>query len=151
MIFQKYAAALLPGIGVLLTALQVMYGDRKFSLEERGQLIVLVAGLFLTYGLPLLKRFKWASILKTGAAVLAAIGTLVVPTFFTGFSGQTLLVFLLALVNALATEIGVKMRQTAEDLEAQVYSPGVDIASIPVSPIASATVTYEPGSGPLSN
>lgn len=158
MIFQRYAAALLPGVGVLLTALQVMYGDNRFDETERGQLIVLVAGLVLTYVLPLLKKFKWASVLKTGASVLAAIGTLIIPTFFTGFTGNTLLIFLIALVNALATEIGVQMRTDAAALEAQVYSPGVGITDVPYPEdddepkhLATAEFTYEPGSGKLPN
>lgn len=156
MIFQKYAAALLPGVVTLLTALQVMYGDQRFDLTERGQLIVLVAGLLLTYVLPLLSKFKWAGALKTGAAILAAVGTLIIPTFFTHFDGGAILVFLLAVVNALGTEIGVQMRKSADALEAQVYSPGVEITDVPFAEdeprhLATSEFTHQPGDGQLSN
>lgn len=109
-LFAKYAAALLPAAGILLGVLQVILADNLVDEGEGGQLIALVAGLVLTFGLPLLKSWRWAGALKTGAAVLAAVATLIVP-LFTGLSLSELLVFLLAVVNAIAVQIGVDMRK----------------------------------------
>lgn len=109
-LFGKYAAALLPAIGILFGALQVILADDTIDDTEKGQLIVLVAGLVGTFILPLVKGWRFAGVLKVGAAVVAAVGTLIVP-LFSGFEASTWLIFGVAVLNALAAEIGVDMRK----------------------------------------
>lgn len=105
---RKYAAAILPALIILLGALQTALADNVIDQVEAGQLIALVAGVVTTYFVPL-SSGRWAGALKTGAAVLAAIATLIVP-LIVGFSWQSLIVVALAVLQALATEIGVHVR-----------------------------------------
>lgn len=107
-LFRKYAAALLPAIIVLLGALQTALADSRIDETEGGQLLVLVAGVGVTYFVPIVHGW-WAGALKTGFAVLAAIATLIIP-FITGFSWQALVIIALAALQAIATEIGVNAR-----------------------------------------
>lgn len=107
-LFRKYAAALLPAVIVLLGALQTALADNVIDATEGGQLIALLAGVGLTYFVPLLAGV-WAGALKTGFAALAAIATLIIP-FITGFSWQALVIIFLAVLQAIATQIGVAAR-----------------------------------------
>lgn len=107
-LFRKYAAALLPAIIVLLGALQTGLADGRIDETEGGQLLALVAGVGVTYCVPIVHGW-WAGALKTGFAVLAAIATLIIP-FITGFSWQALVIIALAALQAIATEIGVNAR-----------------------------------------
>lgn len=109
---RRYAAALLPALVILFGALQAAIADGIVSETEGAQLIALVAGLIATYVVPLVAG-AWAGLLKTGAAILAAVATLVIP-MFTGFSWTALLIVAIAALQALATEIGVQVRKTDE-------------------------------------
>jgi hypothetical protein len=112
--FRKYAAAILPALIVLFGALQTALADNVVDQVEAGQLLALVAGLITTYFVPLLSGRR-AGLLKTGAAVLAAIATLILPLIF-GFTWQALVIVALAALNAIATEIGVQSRVEVEDI-----------------------------------
>lgn len=105
---RKFAAAIIPAAVTLLGALQVAIADGAVDQTEAGQLIALVAGVAVTYFVPLLSG-AWAGGLKVGASLLAAVATLIVP-LFTGFTTEALVVFVLALLNALGTELGVAAR-----------------------------------------
>lgn len=107
-LFRKYAAALLPAAIVLLGALQTALADSVIDATEGGQLLALLAGVGGAYLVPLLHG-AWAGALKTGFASLAAIATLVIP-FITGFSWQALVIIFLAVLQAIATEVGVNVR-----------------------------------------
>ncbi|MCJ1687796.1 hypothetical protein [Rathayibacter sp. VKM Ac-2927] len=109
---QKYLAALLPGFILIFGALQTALADELIDDVEAGQLLALVAGAITTFGVPLLKG-RWAGGLKTGAAILAAIATLILPLIY-GFTWQALVIVVLAALSALATEIGVNARQDTE-------------------------------------
>lgn len=110
---RKYAAALLPAGVILFGAVQTAIADGRVTNEEGGQLIALVAGLVVTYLVPLVGG-RWAGLLKTGSAILAAVATLIIP-LIAGFSWTSLLIVAIAVLNALATEIGVNVRKA--DLE----------------------------------
>jgi len=105
---QKYAAALLPAIVTLLGALQLAIANGIVDETEAGQLIALFAGVLITWVVPLVPG-RWAGALKTGAAIVAAVATLIVPLLI-GFTWQGLLIFAIAALSALATEIGVQLR-----------------------------------------
>jgi len=106
---KKYAAALLPALVILLGALQLAIADGLIDETEGGQLIALVAGLVLTYVLPIVENARWKGALKTGAAIAAAAAALVIP-LITGFTLEGLLIFAIAVISALATDIGVELR-----------------------------------------
>jgi len=112
--FKKYAAALLPAAVILFGAVQTVIADDVVSETEGGQLIALIAGLVATYFVPLVSGV-WAGALKTGAALLAAVATLVIP-LVTGFSWTELLIVGIAALNVLAVEIGVDIRKDQLDL-----------------------------------
>ncbi|MFN4000858.1 hypothetical protein [Microcella sp.] len=105
---RKYAAALLPAIIILLGALQTALADNVIDQVEAGQLLALVAGVITSYLVPL-SAGRWAGLLKTGAAVLAAVATLLIP-LLVGFTWQALIIVALAALQAIATEIGVNVR-----------------------------------------
>lgn len=107
-VFRQYAAALLPAAVALLAALQTALADGLVDQTEAGQLIALFAGVGITYFVPLAKG-PWAGALKTGFAALAAIATLIIP-LLVGFTWQSLVIFALAILQAIATEIGVHAR-----------------------------------------
>jgi hypothetical protein len=107
-LFRTYAAALLPAAIVLLGALQTALADNLIDATEAGQLIALFAGVGATYFVPLAGG-AWAGLFKTGFAALAAVATLIIP-FFTEFTWQALVIFALAILQAIATEIGVNAR-----------------------------------------
>lgn len=107
---KKYLAALLPGIIILFGGLQTALADERIDATEGGQLLALTAGVLLTYVVPIVDG-KWAGLFKTGSAILAAVATLIIPLIL-GFSWQSLVIFALAALSALATEIGVQVRET---------------------------------------
>lgn len=111
---RKYAAAILPALIILLGALQTALADNVIDQVEAGQLLALVAGVITTYFVPLVDG-RWSGLLKTGAAVLAAIATMILPLVF-GFTWQALVIVALAALNAIATEIGVQSRVEVEDI-----------------------------------
>jgi predicted outer membrane lipoprotein len=122
-LFAKYAATLLPALGILFGVLNIILADELIDDTEKGQLIAVVAGLVLTYLLPLLKTWRWAAALKVGASVVAAVATLIIPTFTGGFNANTLLIFGVAVLNALATELGVDMRKDVIDAATPPHAP----------------------------
>jgi hypothetical protein len=105
---RTYLAALLPAAIILLGALQVALTDNVIDQVEAGQLIVAAAGVVTTYLVPLFGGI-WAGLFKTGAATLAAVGTLIIPLVF-GFSWAALVIVALTALQAIATEIGVQVR-----------------------------------------
>lgn len=111
-VLKRYAAALLPAAVILFGAVQVAIADETVTETEAGQLLALVAGLIVTFFVPLLSG-PWAGVLKTGAAILAAIATLVIP-LVTGFTWESFLVVAIAALNALMTQIGVEARAPIE-------------------------------------
>lgn len=108
---KKYLAALLPGFIILFGGLQTALADDRIDAVEGGQLIALTAGVLITFVVPIVDG-RWAGLLKTGAAMVAAVATLIIPLFL-GFSWQALVIVALAALSALATEIGVQVREKA--------------------------------------
>lgn len=109
---KKYLAALLPGIIILVGGLQTALADDRIDATEGGQLIALTAGVIITFVVPIVDG-RWAGLLKTGSAMVAAVATLIIPLLL-GFSWQALVIVALAALSALATEIGVQVRALKE-------------------------------------
>ena len=105
---KKYLAALLPGIIILFGGLQTALADERIDATEGSQLLALTAGVLLTYVVPVVDT-RWRGMFKTGSAIFAAVATLIIPLLL-GFTWQSLVIFALAALSALATEIGVRVR-----------------------------------------
>lgn len=109
---QKYAAALLSIAIVIITALVTIPAE-QLTPTAIAQLGILAVGAIVTYLSPLLST-AWAGGLKTGAAVIAAILTGVIPFLTQGYIEPIqILVVVLAALNALAVETGVNLRLDA--------------------------------------
>lgn len=105
---KKYLAALLPGFIILFGGLQTALADDRIDSVEGGQLLALTAGVLVTFVVPIVDG-HWRGLFKTGSAIFAAVATLIIPLVL-GFSWQALVIFALAALSALATEIGVQVR-----------------------------------------
>lgn len=106
----KFAAALLSATIVLLTAVAAI---QDYTPDAIAQLVILVAGLVVTYFVPIVDA-RWAGRLKTGAAIIAALAAAAAPLIVAGtYSPQAIIVVILAGLNALAVEVGVGIRTDA--------------------------------------
>lgn len=111
--FSRYAAALLP-LAVLV--LGVLDAAQKAGMNLVGwqtitQIIILLATTGAALWLPLVPG-PWAGAAKTGAGIVGAIASALVATLPDGghFTTATLILFLTAVVKAVATELGVQIR-----------------------------------------
>jgi len=108
MVLNKYAAALLNIALVIFGGLAVI---EVWNIDAVAQFVALAGGSIVVYYAPLLDA-KWAGALKTGAAVVIAIVAALVPLVNGGdYSGQSIALVVVAGLNALATEVGVKLRK----------------------------------------
>lgn len=109
--FQKYAAALISIALVAFAFLQTAFaGDDSLDPAEVWQLVALVAGAIATFALPLVP-IRWAGALKTGAAVVAALATAILPFAMQGsLTLEQITIVVLAVLNALGVEVGVQAR-----------------------------------------
>ena len=106
----KYAAALLSIAIVILTAFVALPAE-QVTPAAIVQLALLGIGAIVTYLVPLATG-RWTGILKTGAAIVAAILTAVLPFVLTGHITSTqIVIVVLAALNALAVEVGVQLRK----------------------------------------
>lgn len=124
---KKYLAALLPGFIILFGGLQTALADDRIDAVEGGQMIALTAGVLITFVVPIVDG-RWAGLLKTGAAMVAAVATLIIPLIL-GFSWQALVIVALAALSALATEIGVQVRRDVNVPEAIANDSTVAVAA----------------------
>ncbi|WHE35137.1 hypothetical protein [Microbacterium sp. BDGP8] len=122
---KKYLAALLPGIIILFGGLQTALADERIDSAEGSQLLALTGGIIVTFGVPIVEG-RWRGLFKTGAAIFAAVATLIIPLIL-GFTWQSLVIFALAALSALATEIGVQVR--SEPLDAGVTADGAAVVT----------------------
>lgn len=106
-----YATALLSLAVVLITAL---ISIPNFTTVTVIQFLILAAGAVAAYIVPLLKSGAWRGLVKTGMAILFAIGTAIVPLVGSDWSFHTIGLIVLAGVNALAVQLGVAIRIDAE-------------------------------------
>lgn len=106
---QKYGAALISIALVAFAFLKTALAD-SIDAAEVAQLIALVAGAVIVYLVPLVP-IRWSGALKTGAAVLAAAMTAIVPFLLQGtITPEQWTIVALAVLNALGVEVGVQAR-----------------------------------------
>ncbi|GAA3729982.1 hypothetical protein GCM10022239_03250 [Leifsonia bigeumensis] len=110
MILNKYLAALLSIAIVLITAFVAIPDDQRTP-ATLWQLGILAAGAIATYLVPIVDG-RWAGLLKTGAAIVAAVIGALIPLLGSGHLTVTqILVLILAGLNVLAVEVGVNVRK----------------------------------------
>lgn len=116
MVLNKYAAALLSIAIAIFTALAAIPVGQRTP-ESLWQVALIGIGAVVTWWVPLV-GIKWAGMLKTGAAVLAAVIGALIPLLITGtLTGSQWLVLGLAGLNALAVEVGVGIRRDTEEIQ----------------------------------
>lgn len=108
---QKYGAALISIALVAFAFLKTALANH-LDAAEVAQLIALVAGAVTVYFVPLLGGV-WAGGLKTGAAIVAAAATALVPFLLQGtITPEQWTIVALAVLNALGVEVGVNARKS---------------------------------------
>lgn len=111
-IFQKYAAALLPFFILVVGGLQPVFASDDIDWRAVVQFALLVLGAVVTYIVPLLPG-PWKGALKTGVqilvVILVALLQFLIPSGFDPAAGVQLII--VAVLQALAVELGVQIRQ----------------------------------------
>lgn len=110
MILQKYFAALLSITIVVLTALLAIPSG-QINGPAIVQLVAVGIAAIVTYLSPLV-NIKWKGILKTGAAMIAAVISVLYPLLIThgAVTPIEIAMMVLAALNALGVEVGVQIR-----------------------------------------
>jgi len=109
-VFQKYATAIFSLAVLVIGALQVAVAT-GITPTAIAQLVVLTLGGVITYVVPLVPG-KWAGLLKTGIAILAAVIVLVIPYITAGtITLDQILLVVVGAINAAATQLGVNIRK----------------------------------------
>lgn len=118
-VINRFLPPLLSTAILLFGGIQTAWADGRLTTEELILLIPILAGAIVTFWVPLFRGF-WAGLWKTGAAALGALATLLLSLFvYGGVPAEAWVVFGLAVLNALATEIGVQVRQVAALVDAR--------------------------------
>lgn len=131
-VLNRFLPPLLTTAILLFGGLQTALADSVLTTEELILLLPILASAIVTYWVPLV-QVAWAGVLKTGAAGLGALATLLLSLFvYGGVPAQAWIVFGLAVLNALATEIGVQVRQAAALIDARDTN---DITSLPAASV----------------
>lgn len=122
---QKYAAALVPIFTAAVVFLQSAFRDEVLDTAEVWQLVALVSAAFVTFFLPLVPG-RWAGALKTGAAIVGALATAIVPFALQGgLTYEQWMVVALAVLNVLGVEVGVQARTSVIDARHSTGTPVV--------------------------
>ena len=110
-VFQKYAAALLPFLVLVVGASQTVLQD-PLNWVSNVTFLILVFGAIVTYVVKLVPDVAWQGRVKTGVAIVTTILVAVLPFLIpSGFDpSATIPVLIIAILNALATELGVQIR-----------------------------------------
>jgi hypothetical protein len=129
-VFQKYAAALLPFFILVIGASQTVLKE-PVDWNAIITFAILVLGAIVTFIVRLLPS-RWQGALKTGVAILTTILSALLPFILPGGFDPSVNVpiIIVAVLNALATELGVQIRRD----EPLPGAPGTvaDPASVPV-------------------
>lgn len=107
-ILQKYGASLASFLVVLLTALSVL--PTKVSTVDILQLLVLLASAVGIFFVPLL-RGRWAAGGKMSVELLGVLVITLIPFYVAGTpSREQIIIIVIALIKAGATQLGVTIR-----------------------------------------
>lgn len=104
----KYATALLSFITVLATPLTAMLAAPVTTIAI-WQFVAVAAGAVGAFIVPLAPT-TWQGFFKTGVAILGAVAAAVIPIVAQEWTAQSTLIVVMAVVNILATELGVVIR-----------------------------------------
>jgi hypothetical protein len=131
--FQKYAAALLPFAVLVIGASQTVL-HAGFNLQVDIPFAVIVLGAILTFVVRLLPA-GWQGGLKTGIAIVTTILSAALPFVLPGtvHLSASVPVVVVAILNALATELGVQIRTNPIDAGTAVPGVPADVSSLPAA------------------
>lgn len=121
LISQKYAAALLPFLVLVITSFQTALSG-GIDVVESLQLGGILIGAAVTFIVPLVGG-SWAGLLKVAGGVLGAVLAAAVPIALDAWSPESITVLVLAGLNALAVQLGVSIR--LDGVQNAVASPDV--------------------------
>lgn len=116
----RFLAALLSFALILVGAI-VAIPAGEFDWKAGIQLAILGVSTGATLGLPLIPSIRWQGILKTGVPVLLALLSAVTPLIVGGkYDHVTVGLFVLGIMQALASEVGIMIRKTAAAADMQL-------------------------------
>lgn len=110
MIVNRYMAAILSAVSVILTAV-ISIPAGMITGAAIVQLVALGASAINTYLSPLL-NIKWRGVLKTGGAIIAAVISVLYPIIDAGGipNSTQIALMVLAVVNVILVQVGVDIR-----------------------------------------
>ena len=108
MVLNKYGVALLQFVYVVIIAFQT-FRTMEQNASTVWQLVGVVVGAAFTVGLPLTQG-RWAAALKVLSALVAAAITAIIPLALGQWNIDTILVVVMAVVNAAVVQFGVDAR-----------------------------------------
>lgn len=111
MIVSKYLTGLIQVLFLLMTALLAAMEDGVDTVEV-WQLAGVLVGAVVTVWVPLLEG-AWAAGLKVGGAVAGAAIAAIVPLVMSEWTASAAIIVVIAIINALATQLGVSIRVDA--------------------------------------
>lgn len=111
MILSKFLVAIIQIAVLVLAALQAALSN-GLTVVESLQIVGIGIGAVVTYVVPLLAT-GWAAAFKVAGAVLGAVIAAAIPLAAGEWNASTLLIVVLAGLNALATQVGVDVRVQA--------------------------------------
>lgn len=129
----KYLVAFVGIAAAILTALQTSIVG-GITPTEAWQLAAVIAGVGISIAVPLV-RGPWAGALKTGFAVLGAIGATVAPFFVDGAlpSPEQWVTVGIAVVNAIGIQVGVSIRTDEVKKAGAILDAGTAVPGVPVN------------------
>ncbi len=143
-IFGKYAAALLPFFVLVVGASQTVL-HAGFNLQVDIPFALIVLGAIVSFIVKLLPR-GWQGGLKTGIALTTTVLSAVLPFVLPGTFrlSESLPVVIVAILNALATELGVYIRvNPLIDAGTAGTTPSVitNVTNVAPAAVGSGTIT----------
>lgn len=152
--FQKYAAALLPFFIIVVGASQTILGGPP-DFQTLVPFAIIVAGAIATFIVKLIPDVKWQGGLKTGIAIFSTILTALVPFLLPGgFQlSANLPIVIVAILNALATELGVQIRVApgeASPTAVNFYNIGKSLDISAAAPVVDTPVAVNEAPTPSS-
>ena len=145
----KYATALLSFLTVLSTPISA-FMTGPISWVAFWQLVSLVVGAVVAYLVPLADA-AWQGWLKTGFAILGAIATAVIPLVTQHWTPASIVIVVMAVVNALVTELGVQIRTDTQLKATAAVQAAANVVTVaPSSGVVSVVQAAQLGSVDLT-
>jgi hypothetical protein len=142
---QRFATAILSFVTVLAAPLAAAV-VAPLTATAVWQLIAVGVGAVVTFIVPLIGS-KWQGLFKTGFAILGAVAAALIPIVSSTWTAQSTLIVVIAVVNILATELGVQIR-TATPVPATITNGVYNVTSVPDPAVVSQAVAAKLASSP---